>query len=67
MTQEAPKMDPFERWCYTAEDPKTELPLLTHLLIRVCQNDHSRFEEALDITKAAFAAGRRQGQDEAPS
>ncbi|WP_299198271.1 MULTISPECIES: hypothetical protein [Pseudomonadota] len=56
------KLSEFEKWCYTAEDPNTKLPLLTHFYYRVCGKDAERFTEGVDLLEAAFAAGRRVGQ-----
>lgn len=55
---------PFDRWCYTAKDERTGLPLLTTFLYRVSGNDGLRFEEGLDILKAAFEAGQKQGANQ---
>lgn len=54
-------MPPFDRWTYLGRDPDTHMPWITLLLHRVCDNDQAKFEEALRILRAAFAAGQQAG------
>lgn len=62
---EKPTNHAFERWCFATVDPrypspfgKGYLPLLTVFLHRVCGNDGARFNEGIDILRAAFEAGQ---------
>lgn len=61
-------MDDFDRWCFTATDPKSptqsgyhRAPVITVLLFKVCGNDHEKFEEATRLLRIAFEAGREVG------
>lgn len=52
----------FDRWCYSATDDRVMLdgkpmPILTVVLHRVCNNDPTRFDEAVRALRAAFEAG----------
>jgi hypothetical protein len=51
----------FEKWCYTAQDPRTGLPFLTTLLYRICDNDEAKFDEGCRLLQEAFEAGQRKG------
>jgi hypothetical protein len=56
-------MTDFEKWCLTASSNMVRdghpLPWVTLLLIRVCDNDVNKFNEALIILRAAFEDGKR--------
>lgn len=57
---------PFDRWCYTAQDTRHtapfgrggHLPLITTFLFKICDNDHDRFDEGIQILRKAFEAGQ---------
>lgn len=52
------KMTEFDAWTYTAKDPTTGMPFVTTLLYRVCDQDGTKFDEAVRILKAAYEAGQ---------
>lgn len=57
----------FDQWCFTAPsdvkfDDGKPLPLLTVFLHRVCGNDVKKFEQGVDILRAAFEAGESAGR-----
>lgn len=61
------KNEDFDRWCFTARsDVKFEdgspLPLLTVFLHRVCGNDPKKFEQGVEMLRAAFEAGESVGR-----
>lgn len=60
-------MDPFDRWCFTAQseimvDGKP-IPLLTEILHRVCGSDDKTFANAVEILRAAFEAGMKADRE----
>lgn len=65
MTDEKEKAKAFEQWCYTAQNPETNLPLLTHIIYKVCQENQERFKEAVEILKKAFKDGYEEGYQKA--
>lgn len=52
----------FEKWVYTSTDDRTGMPLMTHMIYRVCNNDTSKWDEALSIVEKAFNAGVECGK-----
>lgn len=52
----------FSAWCYTARDgaPKMPLPLMTHMLYGVAQNDAARWDVGMRIAYEAFKAGKQR-------
>lgn len=62
MTDEMPKNEQFDRWCFSAVDNRVmldgkPLPVLTVVLHRACGGDNARFTEALRALQVAFEAG----------
>ncbi len=47
----------YEKWFYTARDPKCNSPYGTLLIYQVCEKNDKKFEIAENIMQVAFVAG----------
>lgn len=55
----------YERWVYGARMASTGWPVITHMLLQVCDNDAKRFEIGEGFLKLAFEAGFKAGSAKA--
>lgn len=56
----------YNRWLYTSKSDKMrigelEVPMLTEILFRVCDNDREKFEDVTNMLERAYFAGMSDG------
>ncbi len=56
--------DAFDNWTYRTVNEKTGMPLLTHLLYEVCEDNAEKFEKACEMLQLAFEGGQKYASGE---